>query len=82
VAQLQSGVSRDNVAQTILNAPEFQTGRLNRQNAFPMYFTDLSRNPDPAGVAGWIQGLDAGITVQQALAGFIASPEFPTLLGQ
>src|SRR6185369_5684002 len=60
VAQLQSGVSRDNVAQTILNAPEFQNGALNRLNAFLMYFTTLSRNPDAGGVAGWIQLLNSG----------------------
>ena len=82
VAQLQSGVSRDNVAQTILNAPEFQTGAVNRLNAFLMYFTTLSRNPDAGGVAGWIQLLNSGLTVQQALAGFIGSPEFLLLLGQ
>ena len=69
------------MAQTILNAPEFQTGAQNRLNAFMMYFSNLSRDPDPAGVAAWQQLLNQGTTVQQALAGFIASPEFLALLG-
>jgi hypothetical protein len=81
VQQLQSGITRDQVAQTILNSPEFQTGALSRLNTFIMYFITLSRNPDQAGANNLINAFNQGLSIQTALGNLISSPEFLALLG-
>ncbi len=41
----------------------------------------LDRAPDPAGLSGWVSALQNGLTIEQVIAGFIASPEFYQVQG-
>ncbi|WP_166874850.1 DUF4214 domain-containing protein [Salinibacterium sp. ZJ450] len=46
------------------------------------YRDTLGREPDPAGLAGWVQAAKAGMPVAQIAAGFYASPEYFGTVGQ
>lgn len=49
--------------------------------AYRLYQAAFDRAPDLAGLGFWIKYMDAGMTVNQAAAGFMSSPEFTALYG-
>lgn len=54
----------------------------NAGEAYRMYQAALNRTPDANGLAGWINFLDAGNSLQQMALQFIGSQEFQTRYGQ
>lgn len=75
---LDQGGSPLNMAQQFINSQEFQItyGALNN-TAFVqlMYNNVLHRNGEAAGVAGWVNGLNNGLTRADVLFGFSESAE-------
>lgn len=53
----------------------------NAGTAFRMYEAALDRDPDPNGLAGWIDYLDHGGTAEDMAAMFLGSTEFATRYG-
>jgi hypothetical protein len=49
--------------------------------AYRLYQAVLGRAPDPVGLNGWGDAIAKGMTVAQAAAGFIGSPEFAARFG-
>ena len=49
--------------------------------AYRLYQAAFNRAPDLPGLGFWIKYMDAGMTVNQAAAGFMSSPEFTALYG-
>jgi hypothetical protein len=76
---LDTGVNIQTVAQDFVNSSEFQTvfgaHPTNQQLAFAMYQNVLGRTPDPAGLAFWVNQLNAGTPVGAVLEGFAVSSE-------
>jgi prepilin-type processing-associated H-X9-DG protein len=70
--QLDSGVPRSTVANTIDHSPEYFANIV----ITPAYQQFLGRTPDAAGLNYWVNQMLAGLTDQQLQALFIASPEF------
>jgi hypothetical protein len=73
--------TRVQVAQAILNSPEFQQGHSTRQTVFLMHATMLSREPGDFGYQYWIDSLNGGMPLSTAVNAFIFSPEFQIKLG-
>jgi hypothetical protein len=73
-SQLNTGVTRDAVAQTLLNSPE-RLGNV----VDSMYDTYLHRTADPAGRQHWIQMLVGGATEDSVATGFMLSAEYSAL---
>jgi hypothetical protein len=48
---------------------------------YRLYEATLDRAPDPAGLAYWARSLNAGMTLQTAAGGFVASAEFQGTYG-
>jgi Ca2+-binding RTX toxin-like protein len=53
----------------------------NAGQIYRLYQAAFNRTPDPAGLGGWIQGRDHGLTLEQVANGFIGSAEFQSLYG-
>lgn len=70
--QLDSGVPRSTVVNTIDHSPEYFANIV----ITPAYQQFLGRRPDAAGLNYWVNQMFAGLTDQQLQAQFIASPEF------
>jgi protocatechuate 3,4-dioxygenase beta subunit len=71
VQQLQTGVPRGVVVQTIWTSAEHYGIDVNQ-----LYVTFLHRNADPAGLQVWVSNLQAGMTEEQVAQALIASSEF------
>jgi hypothetical protein len=74
--------TRVQVAQAILNSPEFQQGHSTRQTVFLMHATMLSREPGDFGYQYWMDNLNGGMPLSTAVNAFVFSPEFQLKLGQ
>ena len=48
---------------------------------YRLYEAALGRAPDPEGLAGWVNQLDAGATLETVADGFVGSAEFQTAYG-
>jgi hypothetical protein len=53
----------------------------NAGGAYRLYQAAFDRTPDKAGLGFWIHGMDAGLTLVQAAAGFVDSAEFAEKYG-
>ena len=69
-AALDNGESRLDVSTAFLTSQEYRT---NLVEAY--YMTFLQRQADPGGLTTWVEGLNAGSTDQQVLAGIFGSSE-------
>jgi hypothetical protein len=77
-------MTEEQVLSQILGSIEFfdraQTlgfsGSASAQFVQALYQALLNRTPGAAEVAGWVNGLTAGLSGQQAALGFLQSPEF------
>lgn len=49
--------------------------------AYRLYAAAFNRTPDLPGMGFWISAMDKGLTLTQAAAGFLNSPEFATVYG-
>jgi hypothetical protein len=67
----QGLMTRAQVAAGIAGSPEYLTGVV--QKAYEQF---LHRAGDPGGVAGWVQFLQAGHTIEQMESGIVGSPEY------
>jgi hypothetical protein len=69
-------VFRD-MANFFFNSPEY-LGRntTDRQFITNLYLTFFQREPDEGGYAFWLEQLANGMTRNEAMAGFLYSPEF------
>ena len=78
IKYLDEGGSRDFVAQSFVTSTEFNTkyGPLDTE-AFVqrLYNNVLGRNGEAAGVYGWVDGLNHGLSRAQVLQGFSESSE-------
>ena len=54
-----------------LASPEYCTDKVTN-----LYVTFLGRQPDAAGLAGWVKSMTAGAAFQQIQLGFLTSPEY------
>jgi subtilisin family serine protease len=68
---LTSGVSRDQVAHLFTTSAEYRAHLVQGY-----YRTILGREPDPAGLAHWLDRFQAGDEEEHILAAFLASEEF------
>ncbi|WNB86757.1 DUF4214 domain-containing protein [Cellulomonas sp. ATA003] len=68
---LTSGVPRTAVADSITSSTEYRSGLINGA-----YREFLGRSAEPAGLAGWLQHMVRGSTIQTMESGFLASPEY------
>ena len=57
-------------------------GKNNKEIITDCYETMLNRKPDAAGLAGWKQALDIGMSADVVCAGFVGSDEFTALADQ
>ncbi|OWV57398.1 hypothetical protein CDZ98_15475 [Mameliella alba] len=80
VRALASGsTSLPDVIENFMNSPEFQATYSDTTNdAFVtlLYNNVLKRNPDPGGLAGWVEALDNGMERATLVRFFMESPEF------
>lgn len=74
LAQLAAGVSRQDVAKSILNSKEAHGVLVSS-----WYVTYLRRPADPAGLAAWVAVLDAGAREETVLESILASNEYYNL---
>ena len=80
VQQLQSGVSREALAEELVGSAEFQTRHGTSQKVDAKYITTLYRDglghePDPAGLAYWLVEGGKGATRAKVLVAFAGSDE-------
>ena len=71
VSALADRVPRARVANAITYSTEYRARLITAS-----YDRYLGRGPDPVGLATWLQAMEAGWTISQMEAGFIASPEY------
>lgn len=76
VSQLNSGLTRSQFLQTIINGSQYTTLITNKLLVDLCYFVFLSRNPDPGGYQGWLNAMNGGLTPVGLFGGFVSSPEF------
>ena len=76
VSQLNSGLTRGQFLQTIINGSQYTTLITNKLLVDLCYFVFLSRNPDPGGYQGWLNAMNGGLTPVGLFGGFVSSPEF------
>jgi hypothetical protein len=50
--------------------------------AYRIYYAAFDRKPDIAGLSYWMHAMDAGLTLNNVAAGFVASAEFKSLYGE
>lgn len=68
------------VAEGFINSPEFINRNLDdRDYMYVLYNAFFNRDPDDAGLTGWLNALASGSTRDDALNGFINSDEFAEL---
>lgn len=81
VEQLKAGTKAgSDVAQGFINSPEFINRSLDdRDYMYVLYNAFFNRDPDDAGLTGWLKALASGSTREDALNGFINSGEFAEL---
>lgn len=75
---LNKGMPLPEIAQAFLSSPEGQPRWEtigNAEFAVQLYHTALHRDPDPVGLAHWLQKLDAGISREDAAISFALSDE-------
>lgn len=70
-AALTSGVSRSQVAASILSSQEYRTDLITGY-----YEKFLHRAPDPGGLATWLSAFGSGASDQLVIASILATPEF------
>ncbi len=76
VGLLDQGMAPGNMILALENSAEYLTNVM-----VGIYQHYLDRAPDPAGLSGWVSALQNGLTIEQVIAGFIASPEFYQVQG-
>jgi hypothetical protein len=64
------------IALAFFNSAECQAYMNNRLQVAKAYLGLLDRPPDPQGIDFWAAQLAAGMSVQQMIQAFVASPEF------
>jgi hypothetical protein len=75
---MDEGGALVNMAQQFIDSQEFRTkyGALDDRNFVnQLYLNVLDRNGEPAGIAGWVNGLANGLTRADVLKGFSESSE-------
>lgn len=79
--KLATGTDFGRVVTAFMTSPEFQStygATSNAEFVTLLYRNVLKRAPDAAGLAGWIDALDDGMSRVAVVSAFIASPEFVT----
>jgi hypothetical protein len=74
--ELAGGRTTQQVAHDVLTSDEYKHVVVNY-----LYVTYLGRNPDPAGLNSWTQGLNQGIRDEGVLAGILGSDEYFNRIG-
>lgn len=79
IANLDKGMSMSEIAHFFMQSPEFQQLYANASTpeAFvtTLYRNVMHRNPEAAGLQFWVEALDSGTTLENALVMFSESPE-------
>ena len=77
---IYDGYSGSDLVRGILYSPEFLNKNVsNRDFVLIVYRTILDREADPEGLANWTAKLDAGVSRQTVLEGFLGSVEWSNL---
>lgn len=76
VGQLNGGLGRAQMLQTIINGSQYTNSITNKLLVDMCYFVFLERNPDPQGDQNWLNALSTGTTPVDLFFGFIYSNEF------
>lgn len=71
-----SALTRAQVVESFLSGDEFQSRMRNLSNLFLIYFGFLRRDPDTEGGSYWLDQLNAGLPLTDAINAFISSPEY------